>query len=543
MSDDLIGMLQSVLGKMAPEKKSAVAAALKHVVAQKWLPNPGPQTDAYLSKADILLYGGAAGGGKSHLLLGLALTRHQHSVIFRRAYVDLRDMEEELLKLNGGSDGYRSDKMIYKKGNRLLEFGALEKPNAEKSQQGRRRDFMGFDEGAQISEDKVAFVLGWLASADPSQRSRCVIASNPPIGGEGDWLIIWFAPWLDPMFVNPAKPGELRWAITVGDPPQTIWVDGPGEYKLNGEKYEPGEWEDAPEPKPPRYTALSRTFIPAMLDDNPYLRDTDYRARIENMREPLRSQLLYGDFMAGRKDHAMQVIPTEWVKRAQARWMAAQQKRRAMVAFAVDMAWGGGDKITGSALHEDNWFAPIVEMEVTQDDPFEIAAWMVRNRRDQADLSVDATGGFGAGVMSHLKRQHDIECAGLVFSKGSKARAKDGKHTYKNLRSQMWYQFYEALDPDSGEDIMLPPGPRIVAHLTAPHYEVRGTDIILEDKKDIRKRLGSSPDEGDAIVMAWHRRNVIDRRTKSRELPGLPPPAPAGIRLPSNSRDGWMIGN
>ena len=56
-----------------------------------WAPEPSnaPQLAAYNSPADILLYGGAAGGGKSDLLLGLAVTAHRRAVIFRRAYGDL----------------------------------------------------------------------------------------------------------------------------------------------------------------------------------------------------------------------------------------------------------------------------------------------------------------------------------------------------------------------------------------------------------------------------------------------------------------------
>ena len=43
------------------------------LAAEIWAPLPGPQSDAYDSPADVLLYGGAAGGGKTDLLLGLAL--------------------------------------------------------------------------------------------------------------------------------------------------------------------------------------------------------------------------------------------------------------------------------------------------------------------------------------------------------------------------------------------------------------------------------------------------------------------------------------
>src|SRR5260221_11561700 len=64
----------------------------KNVYQSVWQPNPGPQTDAYHSTAHIIGYGGAAGGGKSDLLLGKAFTQHKKSIIFRNHYTDLGDM-------------------------------------------------------------------------------------------------------------------------------------------------------------------------------------------------------------------------------------------------------------------------------------------------------------------------------------------------------------------------------------------------------------------------------------------------------------------
>jgi hypothetical protein len=119
---------------------------------------------AYTSPADLLLYGGAAGGGKSDLLIGLALTAHERSVIFRRTYVDLRGMEQRLIEIAGGRDGYSASAMVWRRGRRIIEFGALEKPDAELDWQGRPHDFIGFDEGAQLDERKVRSTMPWLRS-------------------------------------------------------------------------------------------------------------------------------------------------------------------------------------------------------------------------------------------------------------------------------------------------------------------------------------------------------------------------------------------
>jgi len=60
-----------------------------------------------------------------------------------------------------------------------------------------------------------------------------VIASNPPVGGEGEWLSVWFAPWVDPLFPAPAAPGELRYACTRADG-TTMCVPGPGRHRVDG---------------------------------------------------------------------------------------------------------------------------------------------------------------------------------------------------------------------------------------------------------------------------------------------------------------------
>ena len=88
------------------------------------------------------------------------------------------------------------------------------------------------------------------------------------------------------------------------------------------------------------------------------------------------------------------------------------------------------------------------------------------------------------------------------------------------LRDQLYWQFREALDPESGDDVKLPPNARLMAQLTAHRYEIRGTDIKVESKEEINKRTGASPDESDATVQAWYRRkSAVKSARKAVALP------------------------
>lgn len=504
MSDLLAELTRRVQG-LSAEELSAIDGAIGDALNASWLPNDGPQSQAYHSKADLLLYGGAAGGGKTDLLLGLALTEHQRSVIFRRAFVDLRGIEERLIEVRGGRDGYNAaDKVLRIDAGRVLEFGALEKPGAEFTWQGRPHDFIGFDEGAQQQEAKVRFVMGWLRSTTLGQRVRVVIASNPPIGGEGDWLIVWFAPWLDPLFPDPALPGELRWTVTLPDG-SIHWVAGPGKHMVNGQELE----------------ALSRTYIPARLDDNPYLKGTNYRAQIQAMPEPLRTQLLEGDFLAGKQDAERQVIPSAWVEAAQERWQRGKEPGAKMLSLGVDVAQGGKDNTVLSPLY-GAWFDELVVKpgRETPDGP-SVAALVVQTMRNNCQVTIDVSGGYGGDARTQL-RQMGKPTNGIGFGTASTNTTKDGTLGFLNMRAELWWKFREALDPSSGEDIALPADRKLAAELAAPVWLMRGARILVESKDDIRKRLGASTDRADAVILAWHNREMALFQQSQGFEPGKP---------------------
>lgn len=493
-ADDL-DKYKAMLASMDPRAKADLDRIIRTELTAVWLPDHRniPQMVAYESKADLLLYGGAAGGGKTDLLVGTALTRHERSVIFRAQYKDLRGIEDRMLQIanEGGRDGYNGQDKVLRLPGRVIELGAIGGAGQEWDWQGRPHDFIGVDEAAQIPVEKVIFVSGWLRSTTPGQRKRMILASNPPLGGEGEWLIEWFAPWLDPLFPSPAKPGELRWAY-IGPDGRTVWTDGPDTVVVAGEEYTP----------------LSRTFIPARLDDNPYLAKSGYRAQIQSLPEPMRSKLLKGDFLAGRTDHAWQIIPTDWVRQAQARWKPGIPDGVAMSVIAVDVGGGGGGDPHVIAKLHGNWFDQMAVLQGVdaKNGPL-LAGQIMMNRRDSALTVIDMTGGWGGSAADHLAL-NKIIVERCIFNAASVERSKDDRFKFKNLRAEMYWRFREALDPTSGENIALPPDERLTAELTAGRWIPKGDAIQVEDKGEIRQRLGSSPDRADAVVMAWQYRKL-----------------------------------
>lgn len=445
------------------------------------MPLPGPQTDAYNSKADIIGYGGAAGGGKTDLACGLAITKHKRSAIFRREATQLTGIVDRLTEIIGDRDGYNGSEKIWRLDGKQIEFGSAPHAGDEVKHQGRPKDLLVLDEAANFLEAQVRFLMGWVRTTDEEQKCTVLMTFNPPTSADGRWVISFFGPWLDPSHENPAKPGELRWFATVDG--KDVEVDGPEPFEHNGEVIKP----------------LSRTFIPSKIADNPYLMGTGYMATLQSMPEPLRSQMLKGDFMAGMEDDPWQVIPSEWVKLAQARW--TPDNRDEMSAVGVDVARGGKDK-TAIACRRGSWYAPIDTYPGSQtpNGP-KVAALAVAAARDAAPIHVDVIG-VGASVFDHLD-QMTIQVVPVNGSSASRKTDRSGKLKFANKRAELYWLFREALDPEYGTPVALPPGNGVLADLTAPKWKLTARGIQVESKEDIIDRLGRSPDEGDAIVYAW----------------------------------------
>jgi hypothetical protein len=477
------------LALLSPEELEAYRQLTAGITPRLWAPRPQnrPQQTAYHSDADVLGYGGAAGGGKSDLLLGLAFTAQKRSLILRREGKQLRALIDRSREIVGDRGRFNENTGIWRDlpGDRQVELGGVKDVADVHNHKGRPKDFLGIDEADQFTEYMVRFLMGWVRTTDPQQPCRVVLTFNPPSTAEGRWLLDFFAPWLIREHPNPAKSGEVRWFARLPDgreverPDRTPFTDG-------------GE----------TVTPKSRAFVQALVTDNPDLMATGYPAQLQALPEPLRSQLLKGDMHAGLRDDTWQMIPTEWVRAAQARWRPDGHGNAPVTGLGVDVAWGGADKTVLAARHRA-WFAPLRKHpgKATPDGQATKALILLAMAGQGAPSVAIDTIGYGASTFDQCKG----EVPGLVgvdFAAATEATDRSGKLHFVNLRAWAYWAFREALDPERGDNLALPPDPELLADLTAGRWEMTVRGVKLEAKEDIKARIGRSPDCADAVVIA-----------------------------------------
>ncbi len=500
--------IERLIGSLPPEQRAALEA-LPQVRKRLgiWKPNPGPQTAAYYCEADELLFGGSAGGGKSDLLIGLALNEHSRSRILRRVNQDAVELGDRLVEVLGHVDGFVRTPPTWRGLNgQLIEFRGCELERDKQRYKGKARDFIGYDELADFLESQYVFINTWNRSVSPNQRCRIVGATNGPTTAEGMWITRRWAAWLDPKHPNPAEDGELRWYLTVEG--QEIEADGPGPHEVRGKLVK----------------ATSRTFIRSRLEDNPDLADTDYGDRLEGLPDELRRVYKEGDFTLGMKDDDWQVIPTSWIMAAQQRWTPRPPEGYAMTAIAVDVAPGGGDKRVIASRY-GGWYAPLNVATEIDPDGRKTAAAVVTVRRDNCPVVVDLGGGWG-GDASMALRDNGIKVLPYMGVSPSRARTRDGKMRFFNKRSEDIWRFREELDPEQegGSVIALDPNDsELMSDLASFRWsKVRiedGLGIKIEPKEKIKERIGRSPDRGEAVVMCLAPADQMVLREARRSTP------------------------
>jgi predicted phage terminase large subunit-like protein len=359
---------------------------------------PGKQEMFLSSSADVAIYGGARGGGKSFALL-LEPLRHIMNAGFRAAF--FRRTIPDLTNLGGLWD---TSKQIYsnvqgarkREGNDLdwtfpsgaqFQFHHLESEAAVEGHRGAQYAFIGIDELPQMSKEQFLFLMSCNRSTcgvKPYMRATC----NPQPGWVKD-LIRW---WLDDkgQFAREDRAGVIRWFITLDDG-ALAWADTPEEL---AEQF-PEKFKDTKgNTVAASQIAISLTFIPAKLDDNIALVEADpkYLGRLMQMDLVDKKRFIEGDWLiteaAGTmfRDEYFEVVehPAPQHARRVRYWdLAGGKKKRSDCTAGVK-----------AALHKDKdddelFFVTIEDVVNERRSPGEIKALIVRTaKNDGVDVEV-----------------------------------------------------------------------------------------------------------------------------------------------------------
>ena len=239
-------------------------------------PNPGPQTDFLAASEREVLFGGAAGGGKSYSLLADPMRYFSNAafsgLILRRTNDELRQLVSESQELY--PKAYPGSKWQEKKSQWTFPSGArlwmtyLERPEDVMRYQGQAFCWIGWDELTQHPTSySYLYMLSRLRTTDPALPLCVRATTNPGSSGHA---------WVKKMFIDPAPAGKAFDATDI-DTGQVLRY--PDSHEKAGQ------------------ALFQRRFIPSKLSDNPYLaKDGQYEANLLSLPENQRRQLLDGDW-------------------------------------------------------------------------------------------------------------------------------------------------------------------------------------------------------------------------------------------------------
>lgn len=242
---------------------------------------PQPKQKIFMSRGeDEALYGGAAGGGKSDCAIAEALRQvhipHYRGLILRKTYPQLSeiiDRSREIYKSAYPKAKYNEQKhcWTFPSGAKVY-FGSLHHTKDRLNYQGKRYDFIDFDELTQFTWDEYNYLLSRNRPGGPGTRCYMRAQANPGGIGHG---------WVKERFISPAKPMTTIWENA-----KITYPDGKTVTKKR-----------------------SRVFVPSTVFDNQILMENDpeYITRLASLPEAERKALLYGDW-----DSFSGQVFTEW---------------------------------------------------------------------------------------------------------------------------------------------------------------------------------------------------------------------------------------
>lgn len=268
------------------------------------------------------------------------------------------------------------------------------------------------------------------------------------------------------------------------EPQYIILTTNPDDNWVKTRFYEP--WE-AGRLEPPYY------FLPALAKDNPSL-PKEYMDATEDLPEEEYQRFVRGNWNFSNDPH--QLIKYNWVKDG------LLDQRETATHMAVDVARSGDDHTVFITRHNNEMSAieTIKGQETTTIGQMVIEKATEKNIESH-NIKIDVVG-IGAGVVDYclLKNFNVTE-----YNSGFSPTKSAPPFIFKNRRAQSYWNLRKKLE--AGE-IRLLRDPQLIKELTNIRYFIDEKCIQIESKREIRKRLGYSPDHADACAICFDDEDV-----------------------------------
>lgn len=270
--------------------------------AYSWNAQRGPQTAFLESEAEVfeLLYGGAAGGGKSDALIAEASRyidqKDYKAIIFRRTYPELeKSLVPKAFEMFHGKAKPTNKGMEWRfPSGAVVYFAHLQREEDKEKHKSAEYDFIGFDELTSFTETQYVYLFSRCRGKNPNITRKVRSGSNPTGIGNA-WVKARFIDIKDqPELAVPYATMEYEYACgwRVGTKVYTSFNDLPEGYQHGSPEFSNEEYVIYKEKK----SGLTRAFIPALLWGNERLikADPDYISRLKALDEKQQKALLYG---------------------------------------------------------------------------------------------------------------------------------------------------------------------------------------------------------------------------------------------------------
>ena len=201
-----------------------------------------------------------------------------------------------------------------------------------------------------------------------------------------------------------------------------------------------------------------------------------------------------------------QLIPLSWCDAAVERWRdwkEAGEVNGLPVRLGVDVAGMGRDKTV--FVHRHGNVISSIDRH-THNDTMEVSGKIKNCMIRAGDKSYIDTIGEGAGVYARLAEQ-DVQTVSVKFSESAKGYTDfTGERSFANMKAYLFWAIRDALDPKHGGSLAIPPDDELIEDLTSIKVKKLRSDgaIVLEEKEEVKKRLGRSPDAGDALANTFY---------------------------------------